>query len=43
MTPIEKLKAVVDGFILTYLMPIMVIFALGFVIYVGVTQYLKHR
>jgi len=43
MTPIEKLKAVVDGFILTHLMPIVVIFALGFVIYIGVTQYLKLR
>ena len=38
MTPIEKLKAVVDGFILTYLMPIMAIFDLGFVIHVGITQ-----
>ena len=37
MTPIEKFKAVVDGFILTYLMLIVVIFALGFVIYIGVT------
>ena len=43
MTPIKKFKAVVDGFILTYLMPIVVIFALGFVIYIGVTQYIKHR
>ena len=43
MTPAEKFNAVVNSFILTYLVPVMVILALGFVIYVGVTQYIKHR